>query len=198
MRLCDENETFTRTLKTHLFVIFENEFTLAIWFEEPLWSAVECYRHGLWRYVNLVNLNPQPTLPTHICITRHQWVKTEKDNEMTIPGRFSKQIGISIVQSTREILCFGVILSKALELIYGAYFRFQKSWYHQHFNWLSYSLGSSHEGSGRHPRQHERRTIGHLFYATSTFLHHFVANSEFKLELQSTNGLLGSKSAIFF
>ena len=57
MRLCDENETFTRTLKTHLFVIFENEFTLAIWFEEPLWSAVECYRHGLWRYVNLVNLN---------------------------------------------------------------------------------------------------------------------------------------------
>ena len=31
------------------------------------------------------------------------------------------------------------------------------------------------------------KTIGHLFYATSSFLHHFVAIGEFKLEFQSIN-----------
>ena len=30
-----------------------------------------------------------------------------------------------------------------------------------------------------------RKTIGQLFYATSSFVHHFVAIGEFKLELQS-------------
>ena len=34
-------------------------------------------------------------------------------------------------------------------------------------------------------------TIGHLFYDTSSFLHHFVAISEFKLELQSGNTQFG-------
>ena len=32
-----------------------------------------------------------------------------------------------------------------------------------------------------------RKTIGHLFYATSGFVHHFVPIGEFKLELQSGN-----------
>ena len=32
-----------------------------------------------------------------------------------------------------------------------------------------------------------KKTIGHLFYATLSFLHHFVAIGEFKLELQSGN-----------
>ena len=36
-----------------------------------------------------------------------------------------------------------------------------------------------------------RKTIGHLFYATSSFVHHFVAIGEFKLELQSGNAKLG-------
>ena len=31
------------------------------------------------------------------------------------------------------------------------------------------------------------KTIGHLFYATSSFVHHFVAIGDFKLELQSGN-----------
>ena len=31
------------------------------------------------------------------------------------------------------------------------------------------------------------KTIGHLFYATSSFVHHFVAIGEYKLELQSGN-----------
>ena len=31
------------------------------------------------------------------------------------------------------------------------------------------------------------KTIGHLFYATSSFVQHFVAIGEFKLELQSGN-----------
>ena len=40
------------------------------------------------------------------------------------------------------------------------------------------------------------KTIGHLFYATSSFVHHFIAIDEFKLELQSGNAQSGSNSAI--
>ena len=42
------------------------------------------------------------------------------------------------------------------------------------------------------------KTIGHLFYATSSFVHHFIAIGEFKLALQSRNAQFGSKSTIFF
>ena len=42
------------------------------------------------------------------------------------------------------------------------------------------------------------KTIGHLFYATSSFVHHFNAIGEFKLELQSGNTQFGLKSVIFF
>ena len=41
------------------------------------------------------------------------------------------------------------------------------------------------------------KTIGHLFYATSSFVHHFVAIGELKLELQSGNAQFGSNSTIF-
>ena len=41
------------------------------------------------------------------------------------------------------------------------------------------------------------KTIGHLFYATSSFVHHFVAIGEFKLELQFGNAQFGSNSSIF-
>ena len=37
------------------------------------------------------------------------------------------------------------------------------------------------------------KTIGHLFYTTSSFVHHFKAIGEFKLELQSGNAQFGSK-----
>ena len=42
------------------------------------------------------------------------------------------------------------------------------------------------------------KTIGHLFYATSGFVHHLVAIGQFKLELQSGNAQFGSKLTIFF
>ena len=42
-----------------------------------------------------------------------------------------------------------------------------------------------------------RNTIQHLFYATLSFLHHFVAIGEFKLELQSGNAKFGSNLMIF-
>ena len=42
------------------------------------------------------------------------------------------------------------------------------------------------------------KTIGHLFHTTLSFVHHFKAMGEFKLELQSGNARIGSKSAIFF
>ena len=41
-------------------------------------------------------------------------------------------------------------------------------------------------------------TIGHLFNATSSFVHHFVVIGEFKLELQSGNAQFGSKSTFFY
>ena len=43
-----------------------------------------------------------------------------------------------------------------------------------------------------------RKIIGHLSYATSSFVHHFKSISEFKLELQSGNAQFRSKSTIFF
>ena len=43
-----------------------------------------------------------------------------------------------------------------------------------------------------------QKTIEHLFYATLSFLHHFVPIGEFKLELQSGNAQSRSKSTIFF
>ena len=42
------------------------------------------------------------------------------------------------------------------------------------------------------------KTIGHLYYATSSPMHHFLAIGEFKLELQCGNAQFGSKSTIFF
>ena len=41
------------------------------------------------------------------------------------------------------------------------------------------------------------KSIGHIFYNMSSFVHHFKANSEFKLELQSGNDQFGSKSVFF-
>ena len=41
------------------------------------------------------------------------------------------------------------------------------------------------------------KTIGHLFYADSSFVHHSVAIGEFKLKLQSGNAQSGSNLMIF-
>ena len=42
------------------------------------------------------------------------------------------------------------------------------------------------------------KTIGHLFYATSSFVHHFIAIGEFKVELQTRNAQSGSNWTTFF
>ena len=42
------------------------------------------------------------------------------------------------------------------------------------------------------------KTIGHFFYTTSSFVHHFKSISEVKLELQSVNAKFESKSTIFW
>ena len=41
------------------------------------------------------------------------------------------------------------------------------------------------------------KAIGHLFYSTSSFVHHFKATAEFKLQLQSGSAQFRSISAIF-
>ena len=43
-----------------------------------------------------------------------------------------------------------------------------------------------------------RKTIEHFSFAVSSFVQHFIAIGEFKLELQSGNAQFGSKSTIFF
>ena len=41
------------------------------------------------------------------------------------------------------------------------------------------------------------KTIGHLFYATSSFVYHFIIINQFKLELQSVNANLGQNLWFF-
>ena len=41
------------------------------------------------------------------------------------------------------------------------------------------------------------KTTGHLFYTTSSFVHHFIAIGDFKFQLQSANAQFGSKWTIF-
>ena len=41
------------------------------------------------------------------------------------------------------------------------------------------------------------KTIGHLFYATSSFVYHFIPIGEFKFQLQSRTAQFGSNSTIF-
>ena len=54
--------------------------------------------------------------------------------------------------------------------------------------WIQYTPPPTSLGGGI--------TIGHLFYATSSFVHHFIAIGDFKLELQSGNAQFGSNSTI--
>ena len=42
------------------------------------------------------------------------------------------------------------------------------------------------------------KTVGHLFYTTSSFVHHFKSIGEFKLDLQSRNAQFGSKLVICY
>ena len=55
-------------------------------------------------------------LPTHIRVTRPQWLETEKDNELASPERFPKQIGILNVQSTGEYYVLGLFCRKPWNL----------------------------------------------------------------------------------
>ena len=43
-----------------------------------------------------------------------------------------------------------------------------------------------------------RKTIGHFFYTTSSFVHRFKSIGEFKLDLQSRNAQFGSKLVICY
>ena len=71
-------------------------------------------------------------------------------------------------------------------------------------NW-SYSPETPRSGQNRQlfvPRdlkiwQMALKTIGHLLYANSSYVHHFVTICEFKLELQPGYDQIGSISAIF-
>ena len=49
-----------------------------------------------------------------------------------------------------------------------------------------------------HKKKKKKKKIGHLFYTISSFVQHFKAIGEFKLDLQSGNAQFGSKSTHFF
>ena len=67
IRLCDEIEAFKRNLKTHLFVRFVNESTLAIWF----WRIfVKCPRILSTQFMALY----KPCKPKPIELDRH-WLR---------------------------------------------------------------------------------------------------------------------------
>ena len=73
--LCDEIEVFERNLKTHLFVKFVNESTLAIWF----WRII-VKRPGMLsaQFVALYKLNkPKPCKPKPSC-NKHGTVDQNK------------------------------------------------------------------------------------------------------------------------
>ena len=53
------------------------------------------------------------------------------------------------------------------------------------------------ENTIHRPAWSQLKTIGHLFYAISSFVHHFVAIGEFKLELQSGDAQSGSNFDAF-
>ena len=61
------------------------------------------------------------------------------------------------------------------------------------FGWKSMFLSCVTLKFDRWPWQ----TIGYLFCATWSFVHHFIAINKFKLELQSGNAQFGSKWTIF-
>ena len=62
---------------------------------------------------------PKPELPTHICVTVPECVKTEKDNELASPSDFLVKLLFRVSNLQGEYYVLGVILSKAL--IYGGY-----------------------------------------------------------------------------
>ena len=62
-------------------------------------------------------------------------------------------------------------------------------------NW-SYSPETFDSGQKRRFDGWPWKTIGHLFCTISSFVHHFKASDEFKLELESWNAQLASRSAI--
>ena len=71
------------------------------------WGPFDCNRAvvqimaGRWPSDKELSEPMMVGLPMQICITRLQWVKTEKDNELASPRQFFlKQIGISNAQST--------------------------------------------------------------------------------------------------
>ena len=55
---------------------------------------------------------PKPELPMHICVTRPQWVKTEKDNELASPGDFLIKLLFQIFNLQREYYVLGLFCRK--------------------------------------------------------------------------------------
>ena len=62
---------------------------------------------------------PKPILPTHICITRPQWGKTEKNNDLPSPRRFTE---VTYVFRNHEAAKIWIDFLFLLNLGFGSYY----------------------------------------------------------------------------
>ena len=115
---------------------------------------------------------------------------------------------------TRSIFCQNpqkTPHSSPVRARYGVYFvNLASEWYSASvpviIYTISYNIGSRYNGTQLYVHSYYNYGIEcysfvrvHTNYnSMSTFVHHFIAIGEFKLELQSGNAQFGSKSAIFF
>ena len=126
----------------------------------------------------------------------HWWIQTE----VTVRKRsIQVKIGDFCVPCDFEIWWMTLennsILHQALCII-------PKPWVNSNWSYSSETLNSGQNRQFFVPCDFQiwwitLKTIGHLFYTTSSFVHHSKAMGQFKLELQFGYAQFGSKSAIF-
>ena len=124
----------------------------------------------------------------------HMWIQTG----VTVRKRLSWVV--TSVTLTFDLWPFAWTLRRSLVITPE---NFMMIWWWEH----SQKGVTDRRTDGRTDRQTENticraawsqlKTIGHIFYATSSIVHHFVAIGELKLELQSGNAQFGSNSTIF-
>ena len=140
-----------------------------------LYCQALCIISKPWVYSNLSyspkTLNSDPKRRFFVPCDLEIWQMTVENNR----GPFLHYVKLCASFQSHQWIQTGVTVRKRLIWVTIGDFLFRVSFKFDRWPW---------------------RTIGHLFYATLSFLHHFIAISELKLELQSGNTQFGSKSTI--
>ena len=140
--------------------------------------------------------NRAPLSIVYLCASfhHHMWIQTG----VTVRKRL--RLGFDL--SDLDLWPLTLTFSMDLTFVIG-----NNSWWYDDGNIVKKVWQMDRRTYGRTDRQMENticraawsqlKTIRHLFYATSSFVQHFVPIGEFKLEVQSGNAQFGSKSTIF-